>query len=65
MNNHELQVKVHSAMYTLIKEKGIASPVEVLMAIGVLSKEDYENWRRGRVTYLERVCIAPESVSGV
>jgi hypothetical protein len=56
MNNKELHDKVHSAMYALIKEKGIASPVEVLMAIGVLSKEDYEAWRFGRITYLERVC---------
>ena len=56
MNNRELQTKVHAAMYTLIKEKGVASPIEVLMAIGILSKEDYENWRFGRVSYLERVC---------
>lgn len=56
MNNRELQKKVNSAMYTLIKEKGVASPVEVLLAMGVLSKEDHENWRRGRVSYLERVC---------
>ena len=56
MNNQELKKKVNSAMYTLIKENGIASPVEVLMSIGVLSKEDYERWRRGEVDYLERVC---------
>jgi len=56
VNNKELQNKVHSAMYTLIKDKGVASPVEVLLAIGVLSKEDYENWRFGHVSYLERVC---------
>lgn len=43
-------------MYKLIREKGIASPVEVLMEISVLSKEDYESWRFGKVTYLERVC---------
>jgi len=55
-NDHDLQVKVHSAMYHLIKEKGVASPAEVLIAIGALSKEDYENWRFGRVDYLERVC---------
>jgi len=56
MNDKELHGKVHSAMYGLIKEKGVASPAEVLMSIGVLSKEDYENWRFGRVDYLERVC---------
>lgn len=56
MNDRELCCKVHSAMYALIKEKGVASPAEVLIAIGVLSKENYENWRFGRIPYLERVC---------
>jgi len=55
-NDKELQVKVHSAMYNLIKEKGVATPVEVLISVGALSKEDYERWRRGDVDYLERVC---------
>ena len=56
MNDKDLKSKVHSAMYTLVKENGIASPVEVLMAIGVLSKTDYERWRGGKVDFLERVC---------
>lgn len=56
MNDNELHDKVTAAMYTLIKDKGVAAPVDVLMAVGVLSKADYENWRRGRVDYLERVC---------
>ena len=43
-------------MYTLIKDKGVASPAEVLITIGALSKEDYERWRNGKVDYLERVC---------
>ena len=55
-NDHELKVKVHSAMYHLIKDKGVASPVEVLISIGALSKDDYERWRNGKVDYLERVC---------
>jgi len=55
-NDHDLQVKVHSAMYFLIKDKGIASPAEVLISIGVLSREDYERWHNGTVDYLERVC---------
>jgi hypothetical protein len=56
MKNHELQVKVTSAMYKIIRDKGVVSPVEVLIEIGALSKEDYENWRFGRISYLERVC---------
>jgi hypothetical protein len=43
-------------MYALINDKGFAAPVDVLMAVGVLSKEDYERWRFGKVEYLEKVC---------
>ena len=56
MNNVMLKNKVHSAMYELVKKNGVASPVEVLIEIGVLPKEKYEDWRNGRVSYLERVC---------
>lgn len=55
-NDKELQNKVNSAMYTLVRDKGFAAPIDVLMVVGVLSKADYENWRYGRVDYLERVC---------
>ena len=37
-------------------ERGYAAPVDVLMDIGALSKKSYEDWRYGRVDYLERVC---------
>jgi len=56
MNSIELKNKVGSAMYYLIKDKGVASPVEVLISVGVLSKENYEKWRHGKVPYLESVC---------
>jgi len=55
-NDKELQAKVHSAMYNLIKAKGIAAPVDVLIIIGALSKDDHERWRFGKIDYLERVC---------
>ena len=56
MNTHEIQVKVTTAMYELIRDSGVAAPVEVLMKIGALSKENYELWRLGRVPYLEKIC---------
>lgn len=56
MNNHELTVKVHSSMYHQCQKRGYATPVDVLIELGYLSKQDYENWRFGRVPYLERVC---------
>ena len=58
MNNRELTGKVNSAMYRQCRDRGYAAPVDVLMEIGYLSKKDYENWRYGRVSYLERVCMA-------
>ena len=56
MNTHEIESKVRAAMYKLLREKGMESPIEVLMEIGALSKESYESWRNGRIQYLERVC---------
>ena len=57
MNDKELKQKTNDACYALMKETGVIAAVDVLMAIGVLSKTDYERWRRGdRVDYLERVC---------
>ena len=56
MNENEMRSKVHSAMYSLVRDKGFATPVDVLIQVGVLSKNDYENWRRGCVDYLERIC---------
>lgn len=52
----EMIGKIHSQMYHQCQKRGFATPVDVLMDIGVLKKQDYENWRNGRVDYLERVC---------
>jgi len=56
MNNGDIVGKVHDSMYSQLQKKGVASPVQVLMDLGVLSAGDYESWRFGRVDYLERVC---------
>lgn len=56
MNDKQLVGKVHSAIYHQCIRCGFATPVDVLMDIGVLSKQKYEDWRFGRVDYLERVC---------
>ena len=56
MTDRELTGKVHSAVYHQCQRRGYAAPVDVLMEIGVLPKEKYEDWRRGRIDYLERVC---------
>ena len=56
INNGEIIGKVHNSMYQQIKKSGVASPVQVLMDVGVLSSADLERWRFGKVDYLERVC---------
>ena len=56
MNNGELVGKVCSSMYRQCRERGYATPVDVLMEIGVLPKKKYEDWRCGRIPYLESVC---------
>ena len=57
MNDKELIGKVHSAVYHQCQRREYAAPVDVLMEIGVLPKQKYEDWRFGRVDYLERVCM--------
>ena len=56
MNKLDLKHKVHTSASNILKEKIYISPVDMLMKIGVLSAKDYENWRFGRVPYLEKVC---------
>jgi len=56
LNDKELKQAVNVACFELIKTTGIITPVDVLMLTGVLAKRDYENWRHGKVDYLERVC---------
>ena len=56
MTEKELIGKVHSAVYHQCQRRGYAAPVDVLMEVGVLPKQKYEDWRFGHVDYLERVC---------
>ncbi len=56
VNNEELKHKVYSNVSSILKEKNYISPVDLLMKIGVISAKDYEDWRVGRVPYLEKVC---------
>jgi len=56
MNNDKIIGKVHSSMYHQLQKNGVATPVQVLIDLDVLTVSDYENWRFGRIDYLERVC---------
>ena len=45
----ELIGKVHSAVYHQCQQRGYAAPADVLVDIGVLPKQKYEDWRFGKV----------------
>ena len=53
-----MQAKVADAMYRQCHRRGFAAPVDVFMDIGVLDKARYDDWRMGRVPFLEAVCTA-------
>lgn len=56
MTEKELIGKVHSSVYHQCQRRGYAAPVDVLMDVGALPKQKYEDWRLGQVDYLEQVC---------
>ena len=56
MKNGELIGKVHNSVYQQCQKRGYATPVDVLMDVGILEKLKYEEWRFGKVPYLEAVC---------
>lgn len=56
MNNADLESKIQNISNDLINDKGFICSIDVLMQLGYLSQTDYENWRFGRIDYLEKVC---------
>jgi hypothetical protein len=55
MNHRELEQAALSAADRCLKAKGYISMVDVLLELGMLSREDCERWRFRRVPFLERV----------
>ncbi len=47
--------KVTDAVRKLLKRESFVSAVDVLIEMGYLTRADLEDWRFGRVPYLERV----------
>ena len=55
MNRTDLLKKACAAASRVLHEKGYISVVDVLMAMGRLSKKDHERWRFRQVPHLEAV----------
>ena len=63
MNDKNLERKVIAEMDREIESQGYSAPVEVLMALGYLSSGDFNEWKSGRVSFLEKVLrIGPSKV---
>jgi hypothetical protein len=56
MNNQQLKTKVVQSADTILYQKGFIAPVDLLIEVGALTKQNYEAWRNGKVSYLEAVC---------
>ena len=56
MNNSDLRKKIEIIGKEIIEEKGYLSSIDMLLKLKYFSKNDYENWRFGKVEYLEKVC---------
>jgi hypothetical protein len=55
MNRTELIKRARAAADGVLQAKGYISIVDVLLAMGRLSKNDHERWRFRQVPYLEKV----------
>ena len=56
MNDQQLIKKVNEVAENQRQQRGYIAPVDTLMEMGVLTKQNYEDWRFGKVSYLEKVC---------
>jgi hypothetical protein len=50
-----LHRRIASAVGSILERTDVLAPVEVLIAMDILAPAHLEDWRRGRVPYLERV----------
>jgi hypothetical protein len=58
MNNKDLEKKVKQFVSELSYLKGYVSSVDVLLKLEYITQSDYQNWRLGKIEYLEKVCEA-------
>ncbi len=55
MNRAEIRKKTRAAATDLVTEKGYVSPVDLFIKMKVISPQDHQDWRMGRIAYLEKV----------
>ena len=50
-----LYPRIHRAVEGILAKGKVVAPVEVIIGVGILTPQRLEDWRRGRVPYLEKV----------
>jgi hypothetical protein len=54
-HNDPMFRRIECVVAELLARGNVVAPVDVLVGMGLLRPEHLDNWRRGRVPYLERV----------
>lgn len=47
--------RIEQAVAELLRTGNVVAPIDVIIGLGLLQREQLHDWRRGRVLYLERV----------
>ena len=58
MNSKDLEKKVKQFTSELAYEKGYVCSVDVLIKLGFISEKVHQDWRLGKIPYLEKACQA-------
>ncbi len=53
----KLYPKVRDAVKSILERQDVISTIDVFMQLQRLSREQYEDWRFGRIAYLERALV--------
>lgn len=56
MNRTELKNKIEKISNRLIAANGYICSIDILCELEVLNKDQINDWRFGKITYLEKVC---------
>jgi hypothetical protein len=54
---HRLYPAIARTVASILETSNVVTPVELLLRLQRISKQQYEDWRFGRIPYLERVCL--------
>jgi hypothetical protein len=57
MSRIKIEKKVYTCAFELLQEKGFVSPIDLLVKMERIAPKQVEEWRFGRIPYLERAVM--------